>query len=169
MLQINFYPESDKEEFIKAAREYQEIWDKEGKKIIETIEKISGLKFKTKFINAVTFGGISYSLPLRLESSYKPKFKRAVLVHELCHRLLVDNGVKIKSISKADFTFKVHRIIYLVLYDIWVQLYGEKLAKEAMELEISYGYPPYKKAWDWALSFDKLERSKKFKEFLKKN
>lgn len=99
MLQINFYPESDKKEFIKAAKEYQKIWDKEGKKIIKTIEKISGFKFKTKFINAVTFEGVSYSLPLRLTSSYPLKFKRATLIHELCHRLLVDNGVKIKFIK----------------------------------------------------------------------
>ena len=47
MLQINFYPESNKEEYIKAAEDYKDIWEKDGQKISKLIEKYSGLIFKT--------------------------------------------------------------------------------------------------------------------------
>ncbi len=166
MLHINFYPESDKEEFIKAAKEYQEIWEKDGRKIIALIEKYSSLTFKTKEINAVTFEGISYSTPMRLRSGYSTKHKKATLVHELLHRLLMDNNYWLKD--KDSFNEEVHKIIYLILYDIWIDLLGEKPAKESKNIEISYGSPTYKRAWDWALSFSKEERVKKFKELQEK-
>ncbi len=161
MLQINFYPESDKKEFVKAAAEYQKIWEKEGQKIVKAIEKYSGLTFKTKVINALTFEGISYSSPLQLNSSYNPSRKEGTLVHELIHRLLVENNF---WLPEENFLEEVHKIIDLILYDIWVELLGEKGAKDNKEVEIGYGNPAYKKAWDWALSFPKEKRAKKFQE-----
>lgn len=162
MLQLNFYPESDKKEYVKAAYEYSLIWKKEGQGIVNLIEKYSGLTFKTKIINAVTFDGISYSTPMRLASNYKYENKEATLVHELLHRLLMNNNFSFSN--KETFNKDVHGVIYLVLYDILVELLGVNIANKNKELEISYGNSDYKEAWEWALSFSKEERSKKFKE-----
>jgi hypothetical protein len=53
MLQINFHPEADIPRFIEAAEEYKKIWGEDGEKIKETIEKISGFKFKADIYNAI--------------------------------------------------------------------------------------------------------------------
>ena len=166
MLQINFYPESDKEIFVKAANEYSEIWKRDKQKIIKLIEKYSQLTFKTKVINAVTFEGISHSTPMSLKSSCSSDQKEATLVHELLHRLLVDNNFWFDK--KDSFREEVHKIIDLILYDIWVELLGKELANKSKAIEIGYGDPTYKKAWDWALSFSKKQRALKFKEMTKR-
>jgi len=166
MLQINFYPESGKDEFIKAAKEYKEIWSNDGQRIIELIQRYSSLTFTTKIINAVTFEGISYSTPMQLRSSYPYKHKEATLIHELLHRLLMDNNYLIGK--NVDFNEEVHKIIDLILYDIWTELLGETIAKESKEIEIGYGNPAYKNSWDWALSFSKEERTTKFLEMRQK-
>ena len=38
MIQINFYPDSDKEELIESSKQYQNIWNKDGQKIIKLSE-----------------------------------------------------------------------------------------------------------------------------------
>ncbi len=164
-MKINFYPESNNRDYIKAALEYKKIWKKDGIKIIKLIGKYSGQKFKTKEINALTCNQVSYSSPLLLESGLTKNIKEGVIVHELLHRLLVENNYRLPN---KNFTENVHRIIDLILFDIWVELFGEKLAKENMKHEIGYGCLDYKKAWDWALSFSKEERTKEFEKMKRK-
>lgn len=165
-MQINVYPESDKPELVKAASEYTEIWKKDGKIIIQAIEETSNLKFKTKIINAVTFDGTSFSLPLRLRYSYDIVHKEATLIHELCYRLMTDNYFYI--FDHTNLSEDIHKIIDLILYDIWVKILGEKIAKESIEKEIGYGDPVYKNAWEWALGFTKDARKEKFAEMVVK-
>jgi hypothetical protein len=66
----------------------------------------------------------------------------------------------------------IHKHIDLILYDIWVDLYGEKFAKEEIDYEISLwngkGISPYKTAWDWALKMIKQERRQEFQKYLPK-
>jgi len=161
MIQINFYPEGDKEEHFEATKEYQNIWDKEGIKIIEAIQKKCGLSFKEGIVRAIIFEGASRSNPLKLRSSYNADNKKSVLVHELVHRILVDNNIKIPG--GANFKEDLHKAIYLVLYDIWADLFGENFAMASKDRECILN-SAYKKAWSWALSFPKEERAKKFKE-----
>ncbi len=165
-MQINFYPESDKLEFIQAVSEYNEIWQRDGEKIVQTIEEISGLKFKTNIINAVVFDGVSYSIPLRLRFSYDYKHKEATLIHELCHRLTTDNYFYI--FDYTNLAEDSHKIIDLILYDVWIKLLGEETAVESRDKEIGYGDPVYKNAWEWALSFSKKKRKEKFAEMIVK-
>ena len=57
----------------------------------------------------------------------------------------------------------VHSVLFLILYDIWVDLYGEMFAKEQVEIEkLRRGV--YPKAWDCALGITRMEREKKFRE-----
>jgi hypothetical protein len=160
-MKINFFPESNHLDYIKAALEYEMIWKKNGKKILTLIKKYSGLNFKTKTINALTYGDISYSSPLILESNLPKNIKEGVLVHELLHRLLAENDYYLPN---KNFTIEVHRIINLILFDIWEELFGYKKAKNNQKHEIGYGCLDYKKAWNWALSFPKEQRREKFEE-----
>ena len=171
-MRINFYPEQDNPEFEKAAEEYKKLWKEDGNRIVTAIEKISGLKFKEKIINAVTCDDVSYSVPLKLESNLSFENKKGSLVHELIHRLIVGNNLKFDfSYEDPNWNAEVHKQVDLILYDIWVELYGEKSAKRQIEYEISIwngkGVSPYKIAWDFALSMTKEQRKKEFKKYLK--
>lgn len=173
-MRINFYPEQDNIQFEKSVKEYKAIWEEQGIKITEAIERVSGLKFREKIINAIIYNGISYSSPLRLQSNILIGHKKGTLIHELCHRLVVGNNIVIET-GKTDksWTINIHKHIYLILYDIWVELYGEKFGKKEIDYEIDL-WPekemsPYKIAWDWALSIDIERRQKLWKKILKNN
>ena len=62
----------------------------------------------------------------------------------------------------------IHKHIDLILYDIYVELYGENFAKKEIAYEISLwtgkGISPYKIAWDWVLSMTKEKRQKIWKK-----
>ncbi|MCL5435141.1 MAG: hypothetical protein M1405_02015 [Patescibacteria group bacterium] len=170
---INFYPEYDNAEFEKATKEYAKIWTEEGDRITKTIEKVSGLKFKEKIINAIIYGRISLSHPLQLQSGLSLEEKRGTITHELCHRLLWKNKIKWEKIKgKNGFYLLTHRPVDLILYDIWVELYEEDFAKKHVKHEINLwnekGISPYKAAWDWALSMTKEQRQKLWRKYLKK-
>lgn len=171
-MQINFYPESDNPKFEKAAKEYAKIWAEEGERIVKTIEKISGLKFKEKIINAIIYTEISYSVPLKLQSDISIGHKKGTLVHELCHRLVVGNNILVKTGKTYNsWTMAIHKHIDLILYDIFVELYGESFARKEIDYEISLWtgkeVSPYKTAWDWALGMTKEQREKEFKKYFK--
>ena len=171
MLKINFYPEQNNPDFEKASIEYTKLWEGEGNKIVATIEEVSGLKFKEKIINALVFDDVSYSVPLQLTANVTLERKRGALVHELCHRLVVRNNIKVESRkSYNSWILAIHKHIDLVLYDVWVKLYGENFAKREIKYEISLwnrkGISPYKIAWDWALSMTKEGRRNEFKKYL---
>jgi hypothetical protein len=161
-MKINFLPESDDPKLIAAAKEYTDIWQKEGKKIIKTIEDITKLSFKEKEINSLIFEGMSHSHPMCLRASYDIETKKGTLVHELCHRLLVGNKVRLPMRQEPQVLL-AHRVVDLVLYDILVELYGEEFAKKNIEVE-STRSREYAQAWQWAMSMSKEERQDQFKE-----
>jgi hypothetical protein len=171
---VYFHPDSDIRNLEPAVKKYQEIWRKEGKKIVKAIEKVSGLKFKESFINAIVFQAKfpSQSYPLCLKADYPDERKVSFLIHELTHRLLAGNGIgpqQEKFKSEEEKRLAVHKILYLILYDIWVELYGEKFAKESVKSEIDIpGTEVYKKAWKWALSLSKRERKERFLALMRK-
>ena len=165
MLKLTFYPESDQPEFIEAAQQYQKIWDKDGRKIAKTMEKMSKLKFVEKFINTLVFEGISSSHPLRLRASYPDGVKKATLIHELGHRLISGNELNAAPDGRKLDNLASHQLLNLILYDVWVDLYGEKFAEENVRVE-SERVPFYEEAWKWALSFDKGSRIKKFGDLI---
>ncbi len=172
-MKINFYPEYDNPEFEKAAKEYEKIWNEEGKRITSVIEIISNLKFKEKIINAVVYEYVSYSHPLSLQADVPTELKTTTLAHELCHRLLIGNGVKPKTNwDDSNHRLELHKLLDLILYDILVDVFGKGIADKEIEYEISLwtgkDISPYKIAWDWALSMTREERQKEFKKYLPK-
>lgn len=77
-----------------------------------------------------------------------------------------------KSLKRLKLIKKIagelHKVIDLILYDLWTDLLGKEGAENNKEVEISYGDPIYKEIWEWALSFSKEERAKKFQEMREK-
>ena len=172
-MKINFYPECDNPEFEKAAKEYQKIWEKDGTKITTTIERVSGLKFKEKVINAIVQKYVSYSSPLRLQANVPIKLKATTLTHELCHRALTGNDIKNKVLwNHPSYTLELHKVLDLILYDILIDLFGQETADEEIKYEVSLwdgkDISPYKIAWDWALQMSREKRQKEFKKYYPK-
>jgi len=142
-------------EFDEAAGEYRRIWAEEGERIAAALERTSGLVFPQSEIEAL----ISQAPPmmaydgrtLRLRASYSPAYKRATLVHELGHRLSF-------LLPRRD-GLDDHRLLYLFLYDVWTDLYGESFALRMAGIESSIpGSYDYAAAWRWALSMTREER-----------
>jgi hypothetical protein len=158
-LSISFTPEQEK--FAGAAKEYQDIWRAEGSRIIEAMESVSGMKTVEKEIKAIVYEGVSFSgfeeRPMKLRASYPADVKKATLIHELGHRFVA----RVPGTQEID----AHRVLFLILYDIWVKLYGKEFADKSVEVERKRkGLYDYEAAWKWALSLSAEERASKFKE-----
>ncbi len=159
-MQINFYPDCDRKEVETVTEEYKNLWEEKGELIEKSVEEVSGLKFKEKYINAVVYRSslVPRSFPLSLQAIISEEDKLGLLVHELIHRLLSGNDVKIE--------YEIHKVVDLILFDVWEKVGGEGFAQRMVEKEKSFDNKAYKRAWEWALKLSKEERSKKFKEVL---
>lgn len=157
-VRMTFSPESER--FFGAACEYENIWRTEGQRILDAMERVSGLQFFEKEIQAIVYEGVSYSgfggRPMKLRGSYPMDVKKATRIHELGHRLTA----RIPKSNEID----EHRVLFLILYDIWTRLYGKDFADKSVEVETERrGLYDYQSAWEWALSFSATERAARFK------
>lgn len=154
-LRITFTPEST--QFEAAASEYAELWTREGERIVNAMESVSGLKFDRNKVTAIVFEGTSESgyreSPMRLRASYPPDTKKATLIHELGHRL--ESGV----FRKGDD----HPYLFLWIYDVWVKLYGRQFADAQVAVEKARGRM-YPAAWEAAMALTAEQRAAKWRE-----
>ena len=162
---VRFSPQSDA--FAAATREYEAIWSSERVRVIEVMERVSRLTFRESEIRAIVFEGVSQSglgdTPIMLRASYAAATKKATLIHELGHRHLAQLKRRPRDIDE-------HRLLFLILYDIWVELYGEQFANEQVGIEKQRrGLYDYEGAWNWALALSKEDRRMKFQQVLQQN
>ena len=159
-IRIEFIAQSDT--FAPAAREYERLWATDGERIVRAMEAVSGLRFAypafaDTAIRAIVFDGVSNSgyrtSPMRLRASYAPDTKKATLIHELGHRLQA-------GLFRRDE--EEHGPLFLWVYDVWTQLYGQQLADEQVLIEKRRG-GPYPKAWDEALALSATERAARWR------
>jgi hypothetical protein len=164
-VRVLFVAESDS--YTTAAHEYTAIWQREGSRIVATMEQVSGIRFDSPpyadtAITAIVFEGVSQSgyrdRPIRLRASYPEPTKRATLVHELGHRLQV-------GIARGH---DEHEVLFLWLYDVWVALWGQQFADEQVLVEKARR-GPYPRAWDAALALSATERAAKFRRLREQN
>jgi hypothetical protein len=158
-VRLTFRAQSDS--FATARDAYETIWRAEGRRIVATMERVSGLRFDSPpyadtSIVAIVFEGVSNSGyrddPMHLRASYPVDTKKATLVHELGHRLQV--GVAHPGEDE-------HEVLFLWLYDTWAALWGREFA-DAQVLVERARRGPYTKAWDAALSLDSAARAARF-------
>jgi hypothetical protein len=60
-----------------------------------------------------------------------------------------------------SMSVSLHKIIFLVLYEVWTELYGEEFSKKEVKVE-SARNEMYKKTWEWALTMPESERKRLF-------
>ena len=157
---VEFTPEAPA--FEAAATEYREIWSRDGSRIVEVIERLTGLSWELTPIRAIVFEGTSHSgfadIPMRLRASYPPATKQGTLVHELGHRIfshLVPGN--------ADD----HPLLFLFLYDAWVELWGIEFADAQVKIESARkGDVDYAGAWRAVLAITAAERSARWRSFV---
>jgi hypothetical protein len=141
--------------FAGASDDYARIWKIDGSRIAAALEAVSGLRFPEARIDAIVSDArpmTSYDgRQIRLRASYSPDYKKATLVHELGHRLVL--------VLPRRGGLDDHRLLYLFLYDVWTDLYGRDFADRmvAIERRIPGGFD-YDAAWTWALSHSRDER-----------
>lgn len=147
-------------QFAQATEEYRQLWAVEGLRMIAGIEAVAGFSYPKAPLTALVREGPSMMAAdgssMRLRASYNRDLKKAVLVHELGHRL----ALTLPRPAGIDD----HRLLYLFLYDVWCDLYGEEFAKRMVEIERrSKAHYDYDAAWTWALSMSRNERQARLK------
>jgi hypothetical protein len=160
LLRIGFVPEAVGLE--APAAEYTAIWRADGDRIVRAMEAHTGLVFEQGPIEAIVYEGVSTSgfhdTPMRLRASYPEDTKRATLIHELGHRLLAE-------VVPRDF--EDHPVLFLFLYDVWVELYGRPFADAQVAVESERrGIYDYEGAWRDALAMTAEERAAALRDFL---
>ena len=157
--EINFKAEAPK--FEAAAEEYRMIWKQDGERIAATLHGLTGLHLEPGPIQTVVFEGVSNSgyrdIPMRMRASLPADTKRATLVHELGHRL-------ISRLVPKDF--EEHPVIFLFVYDAWVELWGQEFADAQVAVESRRrGRYDYAGAWKDALALGKTGRAEAWAKF----
>jgi hypothetical protein len=153
--------------FTAAAETYHRLFSDEGAAIVDALERASGLTFTQREITAIVYEGISSSgtdrTPMRLRASYNADTKRSALAHELGHRLIA-------QLSQRPSDLVEHRVLFLVLYDMWVRLWGVEFAERQVQVESNLrGVYDYESAWRWALSLTSEQRAARFAEIKRAN
>jgi hypothetical protein len=143
--------------FVEAAEAYRRLWVGEGSKIIDAMERSSGLTFLETHVKAVIFEGTSRSgigdLPMYLRASYPADVKKATLVHEHGHRLIA-------QLRSRPADLDEHRVLFLFLYDVWESLWGKEFADAQVRFDSGLtGLYDYETAWKWALSLSQEQRA----------
>jgi hypothetical protein len=158
-IHITFVPQADS--FTAAAREYERLWVAEGPRIVQAMERVSGLTFVSSvyadtLITANVLERASNSgyreSPMQLRASYPFDTKRATLIHELGHRL--QSGLFRREEEE-------HGWLFLWIYDVWVSLYGQTFADAQVIVERARG-GPYPKTWDEAMALTPGQRAAKW-------
>ncbi|MBC7894811.1 MAG: hypothetical protein H7066_05325 [Cytophagaceae bacterium] len=151
--------------FKAAASEYERLWAAEGARIVQAMERVSGLRFVSSnyadtAIVAQVLERASNSgyrdTPMELRASYPFDTRRATLIHELGHRLQA--GLFRREEEE-------HGPLFLWIYDVWVELYGREFADAQVTVERRRG-GRYPAAWDAAMALNAAERSTRWKALL---
>ena len=153
--------------FTGAAEAYRRLWSDEGAAIVDAWERVTGLSFMQTQITAIVYEGISSAgsatTPMRLRASYNADTKRSALAHELGHRLIA-------QLTQRPSDLDEHRVLFLVLYDVWANLWGADFADRQVQVESALrGVYDYESAWKWALSLTIGHRSARFAEIKRSN
>ncbi|MGZ8997490.1 MAG: hypothetical protein ACXW2T_01405 [Allosphingosinicella sp.] len=148
---IAFVPASP--QLAAPAEEYRRIWEADGEQIVAVMEEVAGVPYPDSAIEVIVSEGkpmTSYDgRTIRLRGRYSAAYKKATLVHEIGHRL----AFTLRRPPELDD----HKLLYLFLYDVWTDLYGQAFADRMVSIERQIG-PAYAAAWDFVLAMSRGER-----------
>jgi hypothetical protein len=158
--ELDFVPQEAA--FSEAVEEYKAIWESDGDRIVNALEAATGLRLEAGPVRAIVCECVSYSgyrdTPMQLRASYPGATKRGTLVHELSHRLISD--VAPESVDQ-------HQVIFLFVYDVWVELWGEEFADAQVVVESGRrALYDYEAAWRGALALGAGGRRERWRALL---
>jgi hypothetical protein len=144
---------------------YREIWAEYGQRLINAIEARSCMPFSEPMVAATVADATSNSggpdHPMRLRRTYIRSEKQSTLAHELGHRHLWQLEKRLDDIDG-------HMTLYLILYRVWADVWGEEFAEERVRGESGWD-EDYANAWDWARSLAPNEREQLWRQLLVMN
>ena len=147
----------DYKEVLKTKDELEEYWEKNGKAILRSISKVSGLKWRTKDINVYINSCCPvFSNPLTLSLTTLNNNKRNIetdLIHELIHVILTDNHGLDGSLTswinekygKEDQITKIHIKVHAIQTGVFLNL---KMEKDLLSIVEKSKDERYKRAWE---------------------
>jgi hypothetical protein len=164
---VNMTFTAQDQSFTEATETYRRLWVDEGTRIVEAMERGTGLTLLETTVKAVIFEGPSRSglgdVPMYLRASYTADMKKATLVHEHGHRLIAQLRTRPADLDE-------HRVLNLFLYDVWESLWGKGFADAQVRIESGRtGLYDYDSAWKWALSISKDQRASRFAAIVQSN
>lgn len=150
------YPSPRKiQNYLKAVNK---LWSRDEKTVLTELSKISRLKWKERNISCYVVGKcIPFSDPLTVSIHNKPPDNFIdILIHELIHRLFIQDGNLKKSANSWSYFEKRYKKEskitknHIVLYAIHSHIYLEIFKKERLKRDIeSISFiPAYKRAWE---------------------
>lgn len=143
------FPTEDEVE--KKIELFKEAWKKEEKTLLKAIHKITKLKFKANIIDCYIVSAITrdMSAPLIIRSRYTEEEFIDVLLHELLHKLFVDNGLKkIKDLEESKTTIN-HIKVFAVLKYLYLDfLKNEERLGRVMQKSKEGNNQDYARAWE---------------------
>ena len=153
-------------------KEMEQIKEKEGNKIIKSIEENLGLKFNEEEVKIDICEGYQdkgnfsgSSIKDNMVFRYNNRCKCGTFYHELSHRIITEYDMFEKL--KEKFNLKdEHQIFDLFLYDAIEETYGAEAALFRVEYEKTFPESEFKESWDYALSMNKEERKNILKEMV---
>jgi len=141
-------------EIKKYIKKIENIWKKEGNKILNSISKASGLKWKDKEIKVYVIGvGNPFSDPLTLPIWKNTNGFIDTLTHELIHGIQAQNQEKFqkwrnqldRQYKKENETTKNHIFLHAVHKKVYLEIFSEKRLKN--DLKKCEKYPDYTSSW----------------------
>ena len=150
---LNFVPMEPR--FAEGAEEYRQLWESEGPRMVEEMERLTGLAFPADPVEVLVRDGPPMTAfdgrTIRVRARCSPGCKLGTFTHELGHRL----ALLLPRTAEIDD----HRLLYLFLYDAWTDLYGAEFADRMVRIERRIpGAYDYDAAWTWALSMTRAQR-----------
>ncbi|PIQ07481.1 MAG: hypothetical protein COW72_00100 [Candidatus Nealsonbacteria bacterium CG18_big_fil_WC_8_21_14_2_50_37_10] len=149
------YPSS--KHVLNYIKKIEKLWQKEERRILLELSKISHLKWESKFIYCYVVGRCRpFSDPLTISVYEKyPDYFIDVLTHELIHNLFIQPGNYQKSkkawgyfhqkYKKFSRNTRIHIPLQAIHSYIYYKFFNEKRLKRDIKL-ISF-LPDYKKSW----------------------
>jgi hypothetical protein len=155
-------------ETMLATKAYENIWQNDGEKIVQAMEKYTGLHFQQDEIHVIIHNEQSASgmdgVPMRLNiHNTSLNEKRNALVHELSHRLLFGNDLYAPDSEGADGD---ETRAFLFQGDVLREVYGEEMYAFWADSDPDLFTENHRKLLAPILSLTLAERQEMIKEFI---
>ncbi len=146
------FSQEQMKEMLFYKEELEATWEKEERKIVREVEKVSKLKFRGNkdcfLVYNMKYAAVSKPLTLKRESHLERA--KTILIHELVHILLEENRDKVtkiieKTYPKDTVEFKIHIPVLLITKRVIENLYGDGLFQEILQDEMKR--PVLNSAW----------------------